>query len=157
MFEKLDGNNPSDVIKMLNMLYASEVVAAQQYWRHANDITGMYSVSIQQMFDEHAVEEMKHADMLRKQIHNLGGVLINDLATLIKINPAIGEGKDVQAHWEAETMLGFDLTSEEQAIANYKEACMKVMGIDPGTYIVLAEILNDEYEHAQEIKNLLAK
>ena len=87
MFEELDGNNPDDVIKMLNMLYASEIVAAQQYWRHANDITGMYSVSIQEMFNEHAVEEMEHADLLRKQIHNLGGLLINDLASLVKNNP----------------------------------------------------------------------
>lgn len=156
MFEELDGNKPDDVIKMLNMLYASEIVAAQQYWRHANDITGMYSVSIQQMFNEHAAEEMKHADLLRKQIHNLGGLLINDLTNLVKTNPINGE-KDVQAHWQAEKMLHLDLIAEEQAVKNYKEACQKLVTADPGTFLILAEILNDEYEHAQEIKNLLTE
>ena len=163
MFDHLDCTKVDDVVTMLNMLYASEIISAQQYWSHANDISGMYSVSIQQMLNAHAEEEMEHAAKLRTQIHNLGGVLTNRLETMLRLNPTPDSDKDVQvlrpsgsALVDAEKMLQDDLMGEEQAILNYKEACRKVVVQDPGTYVILAEILNDEYDHAQEIKNLLA-
>lgn len=141
------------VVTMLNKLHASEVVAAMQYYRHANDVTGMNSQELQALFLEHAADELGHAEKLRDQIHILGGELKNGLADMLSMNFA--RVKDIQASMNVREMLKQDLGGELEAIEAYREAALKVQHSDPSTFNLLSELMADELEHANDFKNLL--
>lgn len=141
------------IVAMLNKLHASEIVAAMQYYRHANDVTGMNSQELQVLFLEHAAEELAHADKLRNQIHVLGGELSNGLVDMVSLN--FGRVKDVQSSIDVREMLKQDLGGELEAIEAYREAALKVQHLDPSTFALLSGIMADELEHANDFKNLL--
>ena len=155
-FSKYDPSKVESVIAMLNAMYASELVAAEQYYRHSVDVTGIWSTSLQGVFDEHAKEEVRHADTLRELIDNLGGTIVNSFELIPKINPHTSGDGDVKASMDAKTMLQFDLEAENTAIEAYTEVARMVQPYWPHIYVEVAEILGDEYHHHRELKNLLA-
>lgn len=157
MFRVESVNSVEDVVSILQQLYASEVVAAQQYYKHAMDVRGVLTIQMADLFKQHAEEENGHAEKLRAQIDNLGGTILNKMEELMKLNPVPrGESGDVQSSLVLRTMLEQDLKAEENAIAAYTLACRLIRDFDPGTFLVLAGILNEEYEHRTDFVNLLA-
>lgn len=157
-FADLDGSNRKDVITMLNRLYAAEIIATEQYRAHAVDVVGPNCIQLAQMFLEHADEETEHAKILIDRINNLGGSLDNKLRRINEIAVASKpEGKEVRHSQDTEEMLFQDIDGESDAIAAYTEACMLVRDYDPATFVMLAKILADEWEHMTEWKNVLGK
>ena len=150
-FSDIDCSRPDGVVLLLNKLYAFEIVTAFQYWRHANDVRGMLSSELGDLFEAHAEESMGHADRLRDQIKNLDGRLMNELTSLAQLSPT----GDVKAAPSSKGMIALDLDGESASIQMYKEACAMMIVHDPGTHQILAEILNEEYEHRTDLKNLL--
>jgi bacterioferritin (cytochrome b1) len=153
IFKGIQANVPTDLFRMLNSLYASEIVAAQQYYRHANDVKGINSHDLQQIFLGHGAEEEAHAATLRTIIHTHGGTLDNSLASILKNNPS--EAKDVQPASSVKTMLEQNLLGEADAIQAYTEACFIVRDLYPDIFVALSEILTDEYDHRNDFMNLL--
>ena len=155
-FDMYDCTTREGVIAVLNALYASERIAAEQYYRHSVDVTGIWSSSLSEVFAEHAEEENGHADALRDLIDNLGGTITNKLSTMVRINPHHSGDGDVQASLDTRTILEQDLEAEMTAIEAYTEAASLVHMQWPHVYIALAGILADEYHHQRELRNLLA-
>lgn len=158
MFPDIAYNHPLAIVSILQQLYASEVIAAEQYWSHWTRVKGPHSVAIQAMLDEHAREERTHADMLRKRIHDLGSPLDNRLAQLLELNGLITpEAPDVVHETALSAILLADMVAEQRAVESYTRAIDIVRDLDPVTSLVLTQILKDEYEHLQELRNLLAR
>lgn len=157
-FADLDGSKREDVITMLNRLYAAEIIAKEQYRAHAVDVVGPNCIELAAMFLEHADEEDGHAKLLMTRINNLGGSLDNKLSRIMQITTTSSpDGHDVQQSPSTEQMLFQDIAGEADAIAAYTEACMLVRDYDPATYVMLAGILSDEWEHRTEWKNVLGQ
>lgn len=155
-FADLDLTKREDVIVMLQRLYASEIVAREQYRAHAVDVVGPNCIELAAMFNEHADEEDEHAKELMQRIDNLGGSLDNRLSRMVELNPAsTPEGKDVQVDPDTGRMVRFNISAEADAIAAYTEACLGVQHTDPATFTLLAHILGEEWEHRRELKNIL--
>lgn len=156
-FDDIDASLVEGRIEILNRLYASEIVAAEQYWNHEVAFRGPNSLSVQAMLDEHANEEMGHAELLRNRIAHLRGKLTNSLADMPILNPAAetGEG-DIQISSSPNIMLQQDLQGELIAIQAYTEAIAMMRDYDPGTVLILTQILNDEFEHQHDLDNLLS-
>ena len=73
MAQKITKTDLNELIRTLNEAYAEEWLAYYQYWLGAKVAAGQMRTSIVEEFEEHAKEELEHADMLAERIIQLGG------------------------------------------------------------------------------------
>ena len=130
------------LILALNTQRATEYAAAIQYYQHRAMLTGN-EVAFQDMLDEHASDELKHAGMLLNQITYLGGVVSVDIAKIYTASDSI-------------QMLRQDKQTEQEAIEAYTALygmCMELQQF--GTANVILDILQDENEHYNDLQSIL--
>jgi bacterioferritin len=141
-----------EVIKVLNDVLATEIVCVLRYKRHYYTADGIYADPARQEFLQHAGEEQQHADWVAERIGQLDGKP--------NYNP---EGLAERAHSqydESESltdMIKEDLVAERIAIESYSEIVRWLGSKDPTTRVLIEQILKMEEEHADDLKNLLAK
>lgn len=148
-FDQLPKNSKG-IAKMLDILYAAEIHSAEQYWNHSLRVSDHNLIGF---LDEHARDEMRHAKMIRCRLHELGVPLHNSFGRILDRLSVLGIGDIEHADGDRE-MLHIDLSGEEIAIKAYTEACAKTLDVDPASFIMLASILADEYEHKTELINI---
>ena len=131
------------LLEMMNEAIAREIQVSIQYmWQHVM-ATGLHSAAISDVFEEVAIEEMKHAEKIAERIF-----YFNELPTT---KPApIDVGKDIKE------MLRLDVGAEEEAITLYKDI-IKLAGSegDSTTRLLFEEILSDEEDHHDTFTTLL--
>lgn len=155
-FADLDLTKTKDVIQMLQRLYASEIVAREQYRAHAVEVVGPNCIQLAELFNSYADEEDEHAKELLARIDALGGSLDNKLARMVELNPTSNpDAGDVEIDSDTGKIIRFNIIAESDAIAAYTEGCLGVQHTDPATYILLAHILGEEWHHRRELKNVL--
>lgn len=140
-------------VQMLNKALADEYLAWFQYTAPIGSCVGKERVNIEAEFKKHAEEELKHAEMLKERIIQLGGIPLQS-----------------PEEWYAHTNCGYikptdfntkalvvqNLESERKAEDVYlaiMEAC-KEAG-DMVTYKIARNILIDEEEHEQDLEDFL--
>jgi bacterioferritin len=146
-----DGPWVKDIIKLLNDSLATELVCVLRYKRHHYMADGLASPAIAEEFLVHAQEEQAHADRIATRIVQLGGEPDFNPATLIERSHA-----DYNASNDLKEMIRANLIAERVAIEAYSQMVDLVGDKDPTTRRLLEEILNDEQEHAEELKTWLA-
>jgi len=146
-----DGPWVQDIIKLLNDSLATELVCVLRYKRHHYMADGLASPAIAEEFLVHAQEEQAHADRIATRIVQLGGEPDFNPATLIERSHA-----DYNASNDLKEMIRANLIAERVAIEAYSQMVDLVGDKDPTTRRLLEEILNDEQEHAEELKTWLA-
>lgn len=140
-----------DIIELLNGALATELVCVLRYRRHHFMADGLASPAIAAELLVHAQEEQAHADSLAMRIVQLGGEPDFDPATLLQRSHA-----DYDDSNELKGMLRANLIAERVAIEAYSQMVSLIGDKDPTTRRLLEQILNDEQEHADEIKSWLA-
>ncbi|MHB8382208.1 MAG: ferritin-like domain-containing protein [Candidatus Binataceae bacterium] len=141
-----------EVVKVLNDVLATELVCVLRYKRHYYTADGIYADPARQEFLQHAGEEQQHADWIAERIGQLGG----------KPNYS-PDGMAERAHSqydESESltdMIREDLVAERIAIESYSDIVRWLSDKDPTTRVLIEQILKVEEEHADDMKNLLAK
>lgn len=141
-----------DIIKLLNDSLATELVCVLRYKRHYFTATGAASAAIADEFLVHANEEAAHADKIAERIVQLGGEPDFSPATLLqRSHAAYDESTELQA------MVRANLIAERIAIEAYRQTIMLIGDKDPTTRRMLEEILTDEEEHADELKDWLGR
>jgi bacterioferritin len=139
-----------DVIKLLNDSLATELVCVLRYKRHHFTAAGLSSPKIAEEFLVHANEESSHADRLAKRIVQLGGEPDFSPDTLIaRSHAAYDESSDLKA------MIKANLIAERVAIETYSQIITLIGDKDSTTRRLLEDILADEQEHADELKDWL--
>ena len=139
-----------DVCRILNEALATEITCVLRYRRHYFSATGIESAEIKKEFLVHSNEELAHADRIAERIVQLGGDPDLNPATLISRSHA-----DYVAGKDLKSMIREDLIAERIAIESYREMIAYVSGFDPTTRKLLVEILEQEEEHADELKDWL--
>ena len=140
------------IIKLLNDALATELVCVLRYKRHYFTAEGMAAPQIAAEFLEHANEEAEHADKLAERIVQLGGE--PDFAP---------DGLSARSHAqydasrELKDMVRANLVAERIAVETYRQMIQLIGEKDPTTRRLLEEILEDEEEHADEMRDLLAR
>lgn len=140
-----------DIIRLLNDALATELVCVLRYRRHHFMADGLASPAIAAELLVHAQEEQAHADSLATRITQLGGAPDFNPATLLERSHA-----DYDDSGELKDMLRANLIAERVAIEAYSQMVTLIGDKDPTTRRLLEQILNDEQEHAEEIKTWLA-
>ncbi len=147
---KLDVEN---LITTLNEAFAEEWLAYYQYWLAAKIAYGLERLKIEEEFNEHAKEELRHADWVAERIIQLGGTpllspnLWNEKARCKYITPE---------KFDVVSLLHDNLEAERCAITRYEELCAKTDGLDYETFRMSERILQEEIEHEQELEDFLA-
>jgi len=146
------GVNLEELIKQLNKALADEWLAYYQYWVGAKIAVGRMRGIVAGELEEHAGEELEHAEKLAERITQLGGT------------PLIHPGQ-----WEKETNCGYDepgdpdtrtlvkqnIKGEQCAIEVYQKLLKMVEGKDAITARLVLEILEDEVEHEEDLEAIL--
>jgi bacterioferritin len=139
------------VIQVLNEALATEIVCTLRYRRHYYMATGIHAQAVAEQFLEHANEEQGHADRIAERITQIGGAP--------NFNP---EGLATRSHAEyieGDTLVDMireDLVAERIAIESYAEIARFLGDGDITSRRIVEEILENEEEHADELRDLLA-
>ncbi len=140
-----------DVIRLLNDALATELVCVLRYKRHHFTADGLASPKIAEEFLVHANEESAHADRLATRIVQLGGEPDFSPDSLTKRSHAeYDDSKDLT------DMIRANLVAERVAIESYSQMITLIGDKDSTTRRLLEDILSDEQEHADELKDWLA-
>ena len=139
-----------DIVQLLNDALATELVCVLRYKRHYFTASGVSSPAIADEFLVHANEESAHADKIAERIVQLGGEPdFNPKTLLDRSHAGYDESTDLQA------MVRANLVAERVAIETYRQMIGLIGDKDPTTRRMLEEILSDEEEHADELKDWL--
>jgi bacterioferritin len=138
------------VVKMLNEALATELVCVLRYKRHYFMASGIHAASVAAEFQEHADQEMAHADSLAKRIVELRGEPnFSPDGLAARSHAEYVEGKTLK------DMIKEDLVAERIAIESYREMIGYLGDRDPTTQRMLKEILAMEEEHAEDLSSLM--
>jgi len=140
------------VIRMLNDALATELVCILRYKRHYYTVTGIGNGPVKAEFLEHAQQEQQHADQIAERIVQLNGAPNFNPSTLAARSHAeYDESGEVQA------MIRANLIAERVAIESYRQMIAAIGDKDPTTRQMLVGIMAVEEEHADDMRDLLAK
>lgn len=138
------------IVKLLNGALATELVCVLRYKRHHFTAHGLASPAIAEELLVHADEESGHADLLARRIVQLGGEPDFSPKGIEERSHA-----DYDDSTDLKTMLRADLVAERIAVEAYRQMINLIGDKDPTTRRMLEEILSDEEEHADEIRDWL--
>ncbi len=141
-----------DIVNLLNGALATELVCVMRYRRHHFMADGLESPAIAAEFLVHANAELGHADRLAQRIVQLGGEPdFNPLGLLDRSHA------DYDAVNELKAMIRSNLIAERVAVESYRQMIALIGDKDSTTRRLLEDILADEEEHADELKDWMAQ
>lgn len=132
-----------ELLDLLNKAIAREIGVSVQYmWQHVMAL-GMKSPEIKDVFEDIAIEEMKHAEKIAERLFYLGGIPTTK-PTPIKVGGSLKE------------MIEANLKSENEAIEMYSKIIeLASENGDSTTRLLFEEILTEEEEHKHTFTILL--
>jgi bacterioferritin len=131
--------------EIMNQAIAGELQAIVQYMWHHIMVKGLNSPSLMDVFEDIAVEEMKHAEKIAERLFYF------DVSPTTKPNPIAVGGS-------TEQMLKADVKAEEEAITLYKDIIKQAVSEgDETTRLLFEEILSDEERHHDTFTTLLGQ
>ena len=146
------GPHRNAIVKLLNDALATELVCVLRYKRHHFMASGVSSAKIAEEFLVHANQESGHADRIARRIVQLDGEPDFSPDSLLQRSHAdYDESNDLQ------TMVRVNLIAERIAVEAYRQMIVLIGDKDPTTRRMLEDILADEEEHADELKDWLEK
>lgn len=130
-------------MELLNKAIAREIGVSVQYmWQHVMAM-GMKSPEVKDIFEDIAIEEMKHAEKIAERLFYLGGTPTTK-PTPIKVGGSLKE------------MVEADLEAENEAIEMYRKIIdLASENEDSTTRLLFEEILTAEEEHKHTFTILL--
>ena len=133
----------SKLIESLNKMLSQEHACAIRYATHAEVVTGPYAEEIAERLNEIAGDEREHAAKLRKRISGLGGVPTMNVSV-----------EDLKPAKTLDEILKINIAEEIGAIHSYTQILKTVPHENAILYKALMDIIADEQEHLEELKNL---
>ncbi len=147
----IKGVEISEVIRLLNKAYADEWLAYYQYFIEAKVIKGIMKDAAIAELEQHANDELRHANMVADRILQLGGTpLLNPKEWFTQTNCGYEEPKD----FDVVAILEDSIKGEQCAISTYSNIADIVKDKDIITYNIVSEILADEVEHEEDLQAL---
>ncbi len=147
----IKGLEIDEIIKVLNRAYADEWLAYYQYFIEAKVIKGIMKDAAIAELNQHATDELRHANMVADRILQLGGTpLLNPKDWFTHTNCGYEEPKS----FDVVSILKDSIKGEECAISTYSAIADMTRDKDIVTYDLVSEILADEVEHEEDLQAL---
>ena len=145
------GLDVEEVIRLLNQAFSDEWLAYYQYWAGAQIVCGLMAATLRPELEEHANEELDHAQKLAKRIIELGGTPVLSPEEWYKQSTC---GYLEPKNHDAVQVLKQNLQAERCAIEVYNKLLKYVFNKEMITAHIVRQILQDEIEHEQELEDL---
>ncbi len=147
----IKGIEIDEIVKLLNRAYADEWLAYYQYFIEAQVVKGIMKDAAITELNEHAADELRHAQMVADRIAQLGGTpLLNPKEWFTHTNCGYEEPKN----FDVVAILKDSIKGEQCAIETYSKIADMVKGKDIVTYDIVSQILADEVEHEEDLQAL---
>lgn len=147
----IKGIEIDEVISILNRAYADEWLAYYQYFIEAKVIKGIMKDAAIAELDQHAADELRHANMVADRILQLGGTpLLNPKEWFTYTNC----GYEEPGQFDVVSILEDSIKGEQCAISTYSGIAEMVKDKDIVTYDIVSQILADEVEHEEDLQAL---
>ena len=137
-----------EAIRTLKDALIVELVCAVRY-KHLSENSVVWP-EMGEEFQTHADEKLAHANKLARRIAQLGAG--------IEYSPNVLMHLDLATHRKnqaLQSIIEASLASENNAISKFAKIIAQIDEVDSSTRSLLEEILNDEREHADEMKGWL--
>ena len=137
-----------EAIRTLKDALIVELVCAVRY-KHLSENSVVWP-EMGEEFQTHADEKLAHANKLARRIAQLGAG--------IEYSPNVLMHLDLATHKKnqaLQSIIEASLASENNAISKFAKIIAQIDEVDSSTRSLLEEILNDEREHADEMKGWL--
>ncbi len=147
-----EGNlNKKELLEKLQRAYADECLAYIQYWEGARLPVGIMRTKLVEEMQEHASEELEHANLIAKRIMELGATpIVGPQEWLKKSTCGYLEPMDSNIM----VLLEQNISSERCAMEVYRELADFTRGKDDITYKLAVKILEEETEHEQDLEDI---
>ncbi len=147
----IKGIEINEIITVLNKAYADEWLAYYQYFIEAKVIKGIMKDAAIAELQQHANDELRHANMVADRILQLGGTpLLNPQEWFTHTNCGYEEPKD----FDVVSILEDSIKGEQCAITVYSQLAEMTKDKDIVTYDIVSSILADEVEHEEDLQAL---
>jgi len=147
----IKGIEIDEVIKLLNKAYADEWLAYYQYFIESKVIKGIMKDAAIAELNQHATDELRHANMVADRILQLGGTpLLHPKEWFEQTNC----GYDAPSDFDVVKILEDAIKGEQCAISTYSEIVDLTRNKDIVTYDLVSEILADEVEHEEDLQSM---
>lgn len=144
----LKGIEAQEVTALLNRAYADEWLAYYQYYIEEKVVKGIMKDAAIAELQQHATDELRHADMVAQRILQLGGTpLLNPKEWFTHTNCGYEEPKD----FDVVAILEDAIKGEQCAIETYSQILDITRNKDIVTYDIASQILADEVEHEEDL------
>ncbi len=150
--KEIVGLKVDELKEMLNRALADEWLAYYQYWIGAKVIRGPMRQAAVAELEEHAADELKHAEMLVDRILQLEATPILKPEDWYKMTNC---GYEPPEDPSTKTVLEQNVKGERCAIGIYNKLLETTKDKDPITYHMIVKILEDEVEHEDDLQTLL--
>ena len=140
------------ILKMLYQALADQWLAYYQYWAAYNKTVGKGKTDVDPQFQEHATEELEHADKIIQRIKQLGGCAFSNVKCFDKNCSVPNVGAPTNDPIE---LLKITIKAQQDAISFYKNLQKITRGVDPTTNRMIKQILEDQEKHEYDLKMLL--
>lgn len=147
----LKGIEAKEVIRLLNKAYSDEWLAYYQYFIEAKVIKGAMKDAAIAELNQHATDELNHANLVADRILQLGGTpILHPKDWLTQTNC----GYDAPEDFDVLKILEQAIKGEQCAISTYSEIADLTRDKDIVTYDMVSQILADEVEHEEDLQSL---
>ena len=147
-----EGNlNKKELLEKLQRAYADECLAYIQYWEGARLPVGIMRTKLVEEMQEHATEELEHANLIAKRIIELGAMPIVGPQEWLK-RSTCGYLEPMDSN--IMVLLEQNISSERCAMEVYRELADFTRGKDDITYKLAVKILEEEAEHEQDLEDI---
>jgi len=147
----IKGVDINDIITGLNKAYADEWLAYYQYFIEAKVVKGIMKDAAIAELEQHAADELRHANLVADRILQLGGTpLLNPKDWFTHTNCGYEEPKN----FDVVSILKDSIKGEQCAISVYSNLAELTKDKDIVTYDIVSQILADEVEHEEDLQAL---
>ena len=144
----IKGIEVQELITLLNKAYADEWLAYYQYYIEEKVVKGIMKDAAIAELNQHAQDELRHADMVAQRILQLGGTpLLNPKEWFTHTNCGYEEPKS----FDVLAILDDAIKGEQCAIKTYSDILEITHNKDIVTYDIVSQILADEVEHEEDL------
>ena len=141
----------NEIITMLNRAYTDEWLAYYQYFIEAKVIKGIMKDAAIAELQQHAADELRHANMVADRILQLGGTPLLHPKEWFKETNC---GYDAPTQYNVVNILEDAIKGEQCAISVYSQIAETTRNKDIVTYDIVSQILADEVEHEEDLQAL---
>ena len=147
----LKGIEAKEVIDLLNRAYCDEWLAYYQYFSESKVVKGIMKDAAIAELDQHAADELRHANLVADRIIQLGGTPVIDPRDWFKYANCAYEAPNDP---DVIKVLEQAIKGEQCAIEVYSKIIDITEGKDIVTYDIASQILTDEVEHEEDLQAL---